>query len=382
MIEAMEDAKSAAFFLAKTKPYWWNMKQQKDELNVMAQEAVTALNEAGADWVANVGYDELQSFSEGRKTLTSLRQDVVNSLSSIPTALITPFGDVADLGDDLQKSFTDLHDLVYEIKQAYEDLRVGVNTAQELVNRVFGPRVHRDFPRVFRVPGGLCTGSGLYESSMGHGRGEYSRKGIDLTMTFGQNVVAPFAGYIMRSRASATELVLDVKAGLLHDIIIYINNVVPESSIMYPDDEDYELNYVAAGEVVGTAARSSCDNHIHVSMLKEARGYIDPSSYLEPRTPSVPTWTQDCDDYKFVYKTNTVATGLMSGLAGKLDNNTSPSRTGATVTNPASVSTSDDPASTLDQDISNSASLGYQIRGQGATAVTAASGAGDSCKFV
>ena len=53
----------------ETKPYWWNMKQQKDELNVMAQEAVTALNDAGADWVANIGYDELQSFSEGRKTL-------------------------------------------------------------------------------------------------------------------------------------------------------------------------------------------------------------------------------------------------------------------------------------------------------------------------
>ena len=60
-----------------------------------------------------------------RSAQTSLRQDVVNSLSSIPTALITPFADVADLGDDLQKSFSDLHYLVYEIKQAYEDLRVG-----------------------------------------------------------------------------------------------------------------------------------------------------------------------------------------------------------------------------------------------------------------
>ncbi|GFO16169.1 protein jagged-2 [Plakobranchus ocellatus] len=378
MIEAIEEAKTAAFFLAKTKPYWWNMKQQKDELNVMAQEAETALNDAGTDWVANVGYDELESFSEGRRTLSALRQEVVNSLSNIPTSLISPFSDVADLGDDLQKSFTDLHDLVYDIKQAYEDLRVGVNRAQELVNRVFGPRVHRDFPKEFRVPGGACTGSGLYESSMGHGRGEYPRKGIDLTVAVGQNVSSPFSGYVTRSHDSDTEVVLQVTAGLLRDITIYINNVNPDPTIMYADDEDYQPNHVAAGDILGTVSRSSCENHIHLSMLKESRGYIDPTAYLEPRVPVVPTWTQECDDYKFVYKANTVATGLISGLAGKLNNNTSPARTGATVVNPTAVSSNDNPATSLDRDIVNASTLGYRIRDQGTGANTAAATSGDS----
>ena len=69
---------------------------------------------------------------------------------------------------------------------------------------------------------------------------------------------------------------------------------------------------VAAGEVIGTVARSSCNNHIHLSMLKEARGYIDPTPYLEPRTPSIPTWTQECDDYKFIYKVNGTYIGIES----------------------------------------------------------------------
>ena len=61
------------------------------------------------------------------------------------------------------------------------------------------------------------------------------------------------------------------------------------------------LLQVAAGQPIGIATSSDCDNHIHLAFLKDGGSYVDPSKYLDSIFPTVPKWTQICDDYKLVF---------------------------------------------------------------------------------
>ena len=61
---------------------------------------------------------------------------------------------------------------------------------------------------------------------------------------------------------------------------------------------------VAAGDQLGTAARSACSsssNHIHFAVYRNGSS-VDPTRFLLPRKPKRPTWNQTCDEYKVVYK--------------------------------------------------------------------------------
>ena len=75
----------------------------------------------------------------------------------------------------------------------------------------------------------------------------------------------------------------------------------------------FVLYQVVAGQVIGKATKSPCTgvNHIHFA-IRKGNGTVDPTRYVEPRFPEMPTWKQDCDDYKYVYKVGW--TGSLLGL--------------------------------------------------------------------
>lgn len=56
------------------------------------------------------------------------------------------------------------------------------------------------------------------------------------------------------------------------------------------------------GQVIGTANSSHCEDHIHLSFKKVGAWYVDPTRFLEKAYPTLPTWVQQCDDYKLVFK--------------------------------------------------------------------------------
>lgn len=59
---------------------------------------------------------------------------------------------------------------------------------------------------------------------------------------------------------------------------------------------------VIGGQVIGTANSSHCEDHIHLSFKKVGASYVDPTRFLEKAYPTLPTWVQQCDDYKLVFK--------------------------------------------------------------------------------
>lgn len=61
------------------------------------------------------------------------------------------------------------------------------DTARGIIDAIFGPKAHKDFPRNFRLKGGGCD-SGFYAASLGGDRSEYKHTGIDLLVEKGDQV--------------------------------------------------------------------------------------------------------------------------------------------------------------------------------------------------
>ena len=52
--------------------------------------------------------------------------------------------------------------------------------ARTVIETIFGPRCHKDFPRLFRLADEYCSGDGFYPSNLGRANTEYKHKGIDI----------------------------------------------------------------------------------------------------------------------------------------------------------------------------------------------------------
>lgn len=61
------------------------------------------------------------------------------------------------------------------------------DTARGIIDAIFGPKAHKDFPRNFRLKGGGCD-SGFYPASLGGDRSGYKHTGIDLLVEKGDQV--------------------------------------------------------------------------------------------------------------------------------------------------------------------------------------------------
>lgn len=57
-----------------------------------------------------------------------------------------------------------------------------------IINRIFGPKVHKKFPRKIRLSNGDCSGLGTYPSEIGGGGPKYWADGIDLEIEVGEVV--------------------------------------------------------------------------------------------------------------------------------------------------------------------------------------------------
>lgn len=60
--------------------------------------------------------------------------------------------------------------------------------ARAAIETIFGPKCHKEFPRLIRVFDEECAGEGFYPSSLGGGFIEYEHKGIDIIIENGKPV--------------------------------------------------------------------------------------------------------------------------------------------------------------------------------------------------
>ncbi|XP_067658326.1 uncharacterized protein [Haliotis asinina] len=324
VITAVMDVKDKCSFIHGKKPDWMKMDGPIGEIISLAKTAFTTLGKGGMKWVMeSVKNDEIAIFSHGKSSMRSEKDRLLTLLNEILDDMLGPLKGLKNMGAKFLGVFHKVYRVVMDIKEAYNILKNGFGSARSFIDRLFGPKFHKDFPNSRREKGGGCSGFGTYPSRLGTGT-EYAHDGVDVLLKTGENIISPFHG-VMTLSEDPNEVILDIRGGSLKDTHIYITNIKPNDTITRS-----EPIKVLRGQVIGVSTESPCKGHahIHVSMRRDG-GFIDPTHYLEPRVPGLPGWNQECDDYKVVLKDNTIAEGCILCLDGKKTVDTSPEKLGS-----------------------------------------------------
>ncbi|XP_078336896.1 uncharacterized protein LOC144626511 [Crassostrea virginica] len=311
---AIEMLQETCWFERKEKPYWFDLSDVLSEFQDLMSVANSTLMAAGSEWMnETLQEDQIQTFSRANENTDSVKQEVINSFTSVTKDLMSTLEALDGVGDSFLYRYFQVFRMVKKAKESNNVLKTGYETARAKVESIFGPRTHRDFPGQIRLSGQGCSGNGLYPSSLEKsGVDEYNHTGLDLSISNGENVVAPFPGSVSLESVGGNTVVLVPSEGSLKDIVIYISNIEPNSTISVDDNRA-----VIGGQVIGIANSSHCEEHIHLSFKKVGASYVDPTRFLEKAYPTLPAWVQQCDDYKLVFKTDTVAAGVIVGVSGQ-----------------------------------------------------------------
>ncbi|XP_053398719.1 uncharacterized protein LOC128556879 [Mercenaria mercenaria] len=322
--DTKNDIMNHTFITEGIGPYWSDLTAEVENLVDFYRDAADAIREQGGDWLREtVENDIAEKVTKGRTTVKRIKQKIQADIESEIKSLMAPLESLRNIGGGYLKNFEILFNTYKDLKDAYESLKKGYEFARSLVDRIFGPKFHKDFPREKRVKGGGCSGDGFYPAKLGNGHTDYENDGIDLLNKTGEQIVAPFSGKVVRSEKEHEVIILE-SGELPPGSELIITNVDPEADIMHPDDPAYDEKRVSAGVAIGTVTESPCGeyNHIHLSIRRDG-GFVDPSNYIPQRLVEVPKWKQLCDDYKVVYKGQTTASGVIVGPDGRKEDDTS-----------------------------------------------------------
>ncbi|XP_066265951.1 uncharacterized protein [Branchiostoma lanceolatum] len=307
-------------------PDWFDLRlmvtQAKQNLTTAMAESRVAMDE----WIARAKKDPVAAYIGMHES--RLKQIIKTELDLAMTRLhgsLDPLDGVADdFRDDYDRGMT----TVSALKDAYVVLDEHYKKVKAMYVRLFGARAHVKFPRkVNSAAGGGCP-AGFYPTT--HNGKYFNWEGIDLEATASTTLYSPFTG-MMKKNVTGTVTINCTDTNAL-GMMAFITNLSPNATL-FADPNATEVE-VFAGQPIGTVLPSGCNNHIHFAVYRTAvppkwlpGGWMDVTKLLEPRGIELPVWTQDCDDYKLVWKFQTLATGSVVGLAGRQNQNTSPTRT-------------------------------------------------------
>ncbi|XP_021370398.1 uncharacterized protein LOC110461300 [Mizuhopecten yessoensis] len=212
----------------------------------------------------------------------------------------------SDFGQDIFEKVKDVMDVYKSLKSSYKTLQSYVQNSISLVQRVFGPKFHKEFP-THRRPETSGCGQGVWPTTSSN---EFQTTGVDVRLAYGRMLVSPVNGRVYRE-SSKRILIKPTDAGL-SDFEIIIENVEAVDTIS--DDG----RFAEAGETIAMVLKSKCEpNFLHVSVRKispegfdsdEDYTYIDPSRFLDRIMP-IPRWVLECKDFYFKHIFQTVDIG-------------------------------------------------------------------------
>ncbi|VDI70196.1 Hypothetical predicted protein [Mytilus galloprovincialis] len=321
-LQLKNKTQEACFFLKDEKPYWWNIKDEYLKLINLVVAVKDQLKNSGNQWVDDVKEDVVAEFTKGKYTMSKVRKDIVEELTTLIDDLLNPFSYLDGLADPFIHAYEATFGVIKSIKEAHTILKDGYETGKSLLDSIFGSKVPPEFPRKTRLDKDGCRGTGFYPARLLSADEEYWSEGVDLEIAAGNRIVAPFAGYVMLTDRP-NEILIKTTGGSLKDMEVYITNISPMSTILHPNDENYIENSISSGVDIGTATNSPCTNHIHLTM-KKGGGYIDPTRFLEDRMFVFEPYYESCNDYKLVWKGEVKAVGMIVKNEGKDEEDTTP----------------------------------------------------------
>nr|XP_006817933.1 PREDICTED: uncharacterized protein LOC100377080 [Saccoglossus kowalevskii] len=310
-IAGVFDAKNrivkACFFLDGQKPYWFNL---RDEIAGIVEDILNAKDNLGdaLEWITEGAKDDDTFKKFTGVPLSTIKQQIIDEIWGEFDTLITPVRMIERLAEPFVLAYDSFVGTIESIKQAYEGIKRAYDDAKTTINKIFGPKMGKKFPRVIAT--GSC-GDGRFENT-----NQNTLPGIDLEANAGDELTAPFDGTV--SVTGNNQITLVITRELKDNEIILYNVIL---------DPGLENQHVSKDHRIGTVASSDCSpNIIHLSLrTQEVHEYIDPTSYLMKREMPPPGWHIECDDYVLIYKMKVEMSGSITGGAVKSD--TSPDRT-------------------------------------------------------
>ncbi|CAG2211662.1 unnamed protein product [Mytilus edulis] len=241
--------------LYNSKLYWLELTEIQEivDLSAVVMNSVAAKSKSWIEETIEEAEDNVKQFTKGKMSMHDVRQSIINDMNTMVDELISSLQGLTGFANPFLDKYQQFFSLVKSVKEAYAILKEGYETAVSTLASIFGPGAHPNFPNVTRLKGSGCNYDGFYPAG--------SEGGVDLEIEPDKTVVAPFPGLVMLSD-NDNEVVIETAGGFLRNIEMTIRNIEPNSNILHPSDELYIEQPVAAGEPIGKATRSSCDNHI------------------------------------------------------------------------------------------------------------------------
>ncbi|XP_078620549.1 uncharacterized protein LOC144887293 isoform X2 [Branchiostoma floridae x Branchiostoma japonicum] len=315
VLDAKNRIQKSCLFLKGQRPYWFDIKTVITEI----WDEVLAAKDVLINSVKNLAKPDLSATKYNTakrfKKFTGIGPKVIKK--QLEDEVITAFGIFEGplrVLQELAAPFVDTYELVVgkmrAVKAAYTFVKNAYTKARTLLSKIFGPKMHKDFPRKL-LQATSCSGYGPYPST---GNGKYKHQGVDLELNK-TSIKVPFTGILRINDSSAglVSILVDDPDGI--ELIIQPITVPSSKNGMK----------VFKGESLGTA-KTACGKSLHVAFRKAGTTdqYIDPMKYLEKRKPGFPKWNTECDDYRVVLLGITFVKGSLTKGPG--NKNTTPAR--------------------------------------------------------
>ncbi|KAI6660257.1 hypothetical protein LOD99_10427 [Oopsacas minuta] len=232
----------------------------------------------------------LSSFEQATGVnVTLLRMKAYSDLKAAFDKFIEPLAPLLEIVQPFIDAYTSAVNVVDTAIKAYEILRETYENVKNLIERLFGPKFNRNFPRQIRGEDG-CEEStcecGYYPTTSGDPA--VYKDGLQLEMSSGDILVAPTSGLYLR---------------------------VPDNQLL-ATISTAGVN-VEGGDQIGTVTDNpgGCDpNFIHFTVMTKSRGSTtDPNPFLQPRFLETPEWIQECNDYQLVVLGSVIREGGIVG---------------------------------------------------------------------
>ncbi|WAR20850.1 CRB-like protein [Mya arenaria] len=303
-----------------------------------------------------IGKETKSLVSDGVNQVKGGLNDLQKDLEAKWNHVIEPFQPLIHFVSNFVDLFKSIMDAIQGIKWGYKKIKETIETSKSLVQKVFGPKFHRDFPTARRGKFDDCP-DGVWPTTA---NGAYDTTGVDLKLGVGQSIQMPVNG-ILKIFKDERKVVVQPKDPEFIALEIVIENI--------DADQSKDGKSVDAGEKIGKATTArSCKprkldiivkeaadqsqdgnqantdklleitigeakipkqsdwlstkasrgkNYIHVS-VRPSQGeeilpdadydYTDPSPFLDRLVP-IPKWIQDCNDHEFRYIGQTFESG-------------------------------------------------------------------------
>ncbi|KAK2165104.1 hypothetical protein NP493_1383g00012 [Ridgeia piscesae] len=297
VIDAKHKIEEANFFTKENRPYWFDIKTVLKDIWLRVRGIKKSLTDTVTWLKSGSSANDIAERFTG-VSLTKMKTLALEEIKKVlEEELEEPLRLLKQLLEPFQQAYDFFIQTVKNVKEAWRVIRNGYQTARTLLEEIFGPKMHEDWPR--KLLESSSCGDGFWESD---GKGHYGNKGIMLEVTVGQPIVAPYGGQLKKTGP--------------REVTITVNEMNSVKATISNVDLNVDEKEVAAGEILGQGITPSwCrDPHVHVALVKIDKGtVIDPTGYLRKRKMPPPHWVQECDHYTLRWLGETISQGKILG---------------------------------------------------------------------